>query len=306
MRNLTRLLVLALAASPLSVPAQKKDDLASIQRDVAQLEENVKQLQKSQDEKNAALTALVQQAVEASNRVSAGMLTLQKNLTDSLNASLSASMNDQQTKIAAPVAVLKTKLDEMSQDLSAVQQTVTDLSLKFGKVDDRLKDILTAVTTPPVAPPAAVVPAAAPAANGAPPGVSALSLQQDAERDFSSGKYTLALDEFANFIQYFHDYAYAPVAQYHIGEIYKGNEQWDDAAKAFDKVVEQFPKNEKTIDAAYWKAYSLQKGGHHADAREEYKSFLSTYPTSDHAAQARKNLSSLEPPASKSVGKRKQ
>ena len=69
-----------------------------------------------------------------------------------------------------------------------------------------------------------------------------------------------------------------------------------------DKVVEQFPKNEKTIDAAYWKAYSLQKGGHHADAKEEYKSFLSKYPTSEHAAQARRNLNSLEPPTPKPGG----
>src|SRR6202044_3238337 len=60
-RNVTRLLVLALAVSPASLLAQKKDDLTSIQRDVAQLEDQVRQLQKSQDEKNAALTALVQQ-----------------------------------------------------------------------------------------------------------------------------------------------------------------------------------------------------------------------------------------------------
>ena len=59
-----------------------------------------------------------------------------------------------------------------------------------------------------------------------------MSLQTDADRDFSSAKYTLALEEFANYIKYFHDYAYAPVAQYHIGEIYLRNEQWDDAANS--------------------------------------------------------------------------
>jgi TolA-binding protein len=306
-RNVTCLLVLALAASPVSVPAQKKDDLASIQRDIADLEDKVRQLQKSQDEKNAALTALVQQAVDASGRVSATMVTLQKNLTDSLNASLSASLNDQQNKVVAPIAILKTRLDEMSTEIGAVQQTLGDLSTKFNKVDDRLKDILTAVNTPPVAAPAAVAPPAAPpAANGAPPGVTALSLQQDAERDFSSAKYTLALDEFAHFIQYFPDYAYAPVAQYHIGEIYQSSEQWDEAVKAFDAVVERFPKNEKTVDAAYFKAVSLQKGGHRADAKEEYKNFLSNYPLSEHAAQAKKNLAALEGTTAKSGKKGKQ
>lgn len=305
MRNLTRLLVLALAASPVSVPAQNKNDLASMQRDIAQLEEQVKQLQKSQDDKTAALTALVQQAVDASSRVSSSLATFQKSLTDSLNASLSAGMNDQQNKIAAPIAVIRTKLDDMSGEIGALQQTAADLSAKFSKFDDRLKDIYTAVTTPPVQapPPQAVVTPPVPA-NGAPPGVTAISLQQAADGDFSGAKYTLALDEFAHFIQYFHDYAYAPVAQYHIGEIYERGEQWDDAAKAFDAVVEQFPKNEKTVDAAYYKAVMLQKGGHKADAKEEYKNFLDTYPTSEHARMARQNLNTLEGVPSKN-GKKK-
>ncbi len=120
-----------------------------------------------------------------------------------------------------------------------------------------------------------------------------MSLQQAADGDFSGAKYAIALEDFAHFIQYFHDYAYAPVAQYHIGEIYERSEQWDDAAKAFDSVVEQFPKNEKTVDAAYFKAVMLQKGGHKAEAKEEYQNFLSNYPTSEHARMARQES---EPP----------
>ena len=94
------------------------------------LEDKVRQLQKSQDEKNAALTALVQQAVDASSRVSASMATLQKNLADSLNASLSASMNDQQNKIVAPMAVLKTRLDDMS---GRDRHGATELSATFRR-----------------------------------------------------------------------------------------------------------------------------------------------------------------------------
>ena len=306
MRNATRLLVLVIAAGPVSVPAQNKNDLASMQRDIAQLEEQVRQLQKSQDDKSAALTALVQQAVDASSRVSASMSALQKNLTDSLNASLSAGMNDQQNKIVAPMATLKSRLDDMSTEIGTVQQNLGDLSTKFSRIDDRLKDILTAVTTPPVAAPPPVVPAAPPAANAPPPGVTALSLQQDAERDFSSAKYALALEDFANYIKYFPDYAYAPVAQYHIGEIYERNEQWDDAVIAFDKVVEQFPVNEKTADAAYFKAFSLQKGDRKAEAKEEYKNFIAKYPASEHILNAKRNLTTLEGTAGKQRAKGKQ
>jgi hypothetical protein len=48
MRNTVRLLVLALVAGVALTPAQKKDDLLQIQRDVAALDEDVKALQKSQ------------------------------------------------------------------------------------------------------------------------------------------------------------------------------------------------------------------------------------------------------------------
>jgi TolA-binding protein len=305
-RNATRLLVLVIAAGPVSLPAQNKNDFASMQRDIADLEDKVRQLQKSQDEKNAALTALVQQAVDASSRVSASMAALQKNLADSLNASLSASMNDQQNKIVAPMAILKSRLDDMSAEIGTMQQNLGDLSTKFNRIDDRLKDIFTAVSTPPVAAPPPVVPAAPPTANGPPPGVTAVGLQTDADRDFSSAKYTLALEEFANYIKYFHDYAYAPVAQYHIGEIYLRNEQWDDAVIAFDKVVEQFPVNEKTPDAAYFKAFSLQKGDRKAEAKEEYKSFIAKYPASEHFLNAKRNLNVLEGTTAKQRTKGKQ
>ena len=78
-----------------------------------------------------------------------------------------------------------------------------------------------------------------------------------------------------NYIKYFHDYAYAPVAQYHIGEIYLRNEQWDDAAKAFDRVVEQFPKNEKTTDAAYYKAVSTPEGRPQRRCQRRVQRFIS-------------------------------
>jgi TolA-binding protein len=301
-RNATRLLVLALAASPGYLPAQNKSDLASIQRDIADLEDRVRQLTKSQDEKNAAMTALMQQALDASNRTAASLAGLQKSLTDALNA----SMNDQQSKIVAPIAVLKTRVDETAQDVNALRETVADLSSRLGKMDSRLNDIYSAVTTPPVAAPPPVLQSPGAAVNsGLPPGVSAMSLRQDAEKDFSGANYTLALDEFAKYIKYFPSDYYAPTAQYHIGEIYFRGEQYDDAAQAYDKVVEQFPKNERTADAAYYKAVSLQKAGHIADAKSEYRSFISSYPANEHTVQARKNLATLDPTTSKSTTRHK-
>src|SRR6266403_2274237 len=65
------LLTLLLALSPILLLGQKRDDILSIQRDVAQLQDQIKQLQSSQEQKMAALETLLKQTLEESGRVSA-------------------------------------------------------------------------------------------------------------------------------------------------------------------------------------------------------------------------------------------
>src|SRR5436305_1312842 len=78
--------------------AQRREDILSIQRDVAQLQDQVKQMQLSQDQKMTAIESLLKQSLEQSARVSAAMDALQRNLADRLN--------EQQSKVVAPIAVL--------------------------------------------------------------------------------------------------------------------------------------------------------------------------------------------------------
>ena len=77
-------LLLVCLAAP-SLFAQKREDILSIQRDVAQLQDQVKQLQTSQDQKLAELESLIKQALDQSNQASASMTALQRTLTDRLN-----------------------------------------------------------------------------------------------------------------------------------------------------------------------------------------------------------------------------
>ena len=119
-------------ASPL-LPAQKREDILSIQRDVAQLQDQVKQLQTSQDQKLAGLESLIKQALEQSNQASASMAALQRTLTDRLN--------EQQSKVAAPIAVLGTKVDQSADDLRAVRENLAALSSRVANLDNKLSDI---------------------------------------------------------------------------------------------------------------------------------------------------------------------
>jgi tol-pal system protein YbgF len=269
-------------ALPAAVMAQKREDILSIQRDVAQLQDQVRQLQKSQDDQVAALKMLVQQAIEASGRTSSALATLQQNVTE--------QFNQQQGKLVAPMATLGTKVDQMADEFRPIRESVAGLASRLGQLDAKLTDISSAVRTLSTPPPP---PAPTVATNEPPPGVSAESLYQNAFRDYSSGKDDLAMQEFTDYLKYFSDTENAPSAQYYMGQIYDRAKQYEDAAKAFDAVLERFPENPKSPDALYMKGVDLMKAGQRTEAGAEFQDFIKRYPNHDLAAKARAHLREL-------------
>src|SRR5579863_3429603 len=286
----SRLAALGLLLMPAFLCAQKREDILSIQRDVAQLQDQLKQFQASQDQKTAALQSLIQQAIDASNKASAAMAGLERTVTDRLN--------DQQSKIQGPVVTLGTKVDQMSDDLRSVRENVAELSTRLANLDNKLADISSAVrtlSTPPVAPPpaAGAAPGTASQVPAPPPGVSAASLWQNASRDYSSGKDELAMHVFNDFIKYFPHSDNAPTAQDYVGMLYDRAKQYDDGAQAFDAVLERYSANPKTPDSLYMKGVELMKAGKRTDAGTEFKEFLERYPSHSLARNAQQHLREL-------------
>jgi TolA-binding protein len=284
MRNPICLLLIAL--SPALLLGQKRDDILSIQRDVAQLQDQVKQLQAAQDQKMSALEGLIRQAVEQSNRVSITAGTLQRTLTDRLN--------DQQAKVEAPVAILGTKLDQSADDMRAVRENLADLARRLATLDNKLADISSAVrtlSTAPAPPPPAAI--ATPAVPAPPAGVTAESLWKKAVRDYTGAKDKQALAEFADFLKYFPEDTNAPEGQYYMGLIYDHGEQYDDAAQVFQAVVDRYPESPKAADAMYMKGVEYQKGGSDKEAIAAYRAFVKQYPKHANVPKAQARLRAL-------------
>ena len=278
-----RLLFLAIALAPV-VFGQKREDILSIQRDVANLQDQVRQLQKAQDDKFAAMQAMLQPTVDAAAKLASGLTALQRDVD--------AKLNDQQGKVVAPVATLNTKVDQMSDDFRSVATSVADLVRRMNGLDTKLADIkaqLSAIQNPPQAPAPAQTAAAPP---GPCAGVSAETLWEHARGDQSSGKLDLALQEYGDYVKCFHDTENAPNAQYQRAQIYYQNQQYEDAAQAFDD-VSMWPENPKSQEALYYKAVSLQKGGHKTDAAKVSREYLDRYPRGDHVQGAHANLRSM-------------
>lgn len=295
--GLAALLAASLLPSPPRLLAQKREDFIALQRDVAQLQDQIKQMQDGENQKLAALQTLLQQALDSSGKLSAGLSALQDNMR--------TGMNEQQNRTAAPLATITGKVGQVADDVGSIKENVADLESRLSKLDSRLADISTAVrtlATPPPAPPPP--PNAGPVI---PNGITADGLFEGARRDFSSGNDTLAMQEFSDYLKYFPMTENAPAALYYQGMIYDRSKppQYDDAIQAFDAVLERYEENPKTPEALYMKGVDLMKAGSKPEAATEFRNFLKRYPNHPDAAKAQGHLRELGAAATPARGKKK-
>jgi TolA-binding protein len=307
-RKTISLLILVIAATPALAPGQKKEDIVSLQRDVADLEDRITQLKKSQDEKLDVLKRMVQEALDASSKNSATLTTLQRTIGDTLTGAL----NDQKKAIeplAERMVDVRTKASQTSEDVGTLRESVADLQRRVNAMDSKLGDILTQlhlITQPPTPPPSA--PGIPGTAAGAPPaGFSCTTAYQDARGDYSGGRDQIAMQGFVDMVKYCPDDANAPTAQYYIGMLYDRAGQYSEAAEAFDRVVEQFSKNPRTCESMYRKGDELKKAKHPTDAAAALNDFIKSCHSDERVADARAELRAMgmAPPASKSATKKK-
>jgi len=293
------LLVCLLLAVPALAPAASKE-IQELQRDVALLQQQIKDLQRSQDEKFAAVTELARQSIEAANRASTGVAVITSNIERNLR--------DQTEKVATPVLGLSTRLNEMGGELHTLGQAVGDLTALLNRMQAQLTDLNNAIKVmqaPPAPPPTQPgqpgQPGQPASASDVPP-MSSTKMYDAALGDYRSGKYDLATQEFADYLKYYGNTDYAPNAQFYIAMIHFVQGGFETAVKEFDMVLEKYPDNNKTAESLLYKGRALVKmPGHKTEGANEFMEVIRRYPKSDQSVQActeRKNLGlNCGPPA---------
>lgn len=319
-----RLIVSAALLAPAAWGANK--EMIELSRDVAQLQDQVRTLQRSFDERMSGLQVLVQQALDASIKAN--------NSVAVLNDRMNTGLRDLSTNANAPAAALGSKLDGVQQDVQALRESVSDLSARMGRLQQQLTDVNLAIKAGQVSQPAppptdngaltppgtrpltrraapedtdgpAVEPSV-PAGNSAPP-VQATTLYDNAKRDMGSGKTELALNEFQDYLKYYGTTEMAPNAQFYVGYIRYSQDQYDKAIVDFDRVLLKFPENNKTPDAHFMKGKALFQLGQRTKAAAEFRVILEKYPSSEVAASAKLQLRALglNPPAPSATRRRR-
>jgi TolA-binding protein len=290
--------VLALLALPAYAPAASRE-IQELQRDVGLLQEQVKALQASQNEKLAALSASVQQAIDNARDASKSAAIIQNSIDQNLRGLQTTLQTNLESKVVNPVVAVGTRMDQMSNDFRNMQNAIADLTSIINKLQAQLTDLNNAVKilqAPPPPPPATTGAATAPGApaTAESPTMPAADLYTNAQRDRSSGKLDLALNEFSDYLKWYGNTDLAANAQYYIAYIHYSQADYDDALREFDLVLEKYPSdNAKIPEALYYKGMTLTRLGRRTAGAEEFKELYKRFPNNDLARQACSQLQSM-------------
>ena len=280
-------MILVLCASALvmnrPVAAQNQKEMtAAVQRDLAALQDEVRKMKSSQDEKLAAISEALRNTLDQVTRVNEKMAVLQTTMTDKIT--------EISSKVGTPVQGLSGKLGEMTDQFLNLSNTVAEMTVRVGKLDGKLEDVKKMIQTMPVAPaPASPNPQQPQAVNGK-PAISGEQLYNDASRDYLGNNFDLALQGFNEYVKNFPDAQQAPDAQFYIGEIYIAKQQWEPAEKAFDLVKTMYPDSSRVPMARYRRGVALLKIGRRDEGSKEFKAIIEKYPSTDAAKKAKEYL----------------
>jgi len=270
-----RLLIILLIASPLLSAADKTTEIMlEVLREIGGLQEQIKGFQKSLEGKLADQSQTNADQLRAAGEQFAKSMSA---FSDSLRNGLQRQQ-DQQTKIVDAIAAAGTQLQAISDQSNTTRQAVNDLSAVVSRLTTQMND-LTALVKSMQAPKSD-----APAAAEQPP-ISASDLLANAESDRLGGKLDLSLEEYSAYVSKFGDSPMAPDAQYYIGSIHYSKQEWEDAAKAFDMLLQNYPGSTRTPESLYYKADSLARLGRSQDANSTLKELRKRFPDNPLAKQ---------------------
>lgn len=251
------------------------DQVAQIQKDVADIQQEVRKVAKQQTENEKALAAVQKQlSGDPVKRSEIADINLR---LDDLGRKLAAS--------ADAVEQTNRRVDRLSQDVQAGREATRRLA-----------------TTPPPAPtspvpgaPGTPAPAAAAAgAAGALPSPDAL--YNAAYTDFSKGNFDLAIEGFQEYARQFGESDLADNAMYWVGECHYSQAAYANAVKAFDAMLEAYPSSDKAPAANLKKGLAFLEQNQISQAIVQLRYVATTFPESDEAKIARDRLAGLGKP----------
>jgi len=241
-------------------------EIVQLQTQVQALQDQMARMQQSFDERMGVMKNLIEQSTDNMNRVSGAVNNLQR--------TLSQQNND-----------LGGKVDQVSTQVQALHDSLDELRARVNKLNTQLDQFTAQQQNLP-----SQTPGANPAAAQAPPPDV---LYNNGLRDYNSGKYDIAGQEFNDYLKFYATTDLAGNAQFYLGEIAYRQGNFQGAIQAYDSVLQQYPGGNKAAAAQLKKGYALIELGQRDAGVRELNSLIARYPRSVEATQARERLRQL-------------
>jgi tol-pal system protein YbgF len=282
-----RFFVIAILALPSLAPAQKKEEMRELQRDVSQTLIEVSTLKKSFDEQMATLSQSVRSNADATRDLQKAVAGLETHMNDKFAESA--------RNTSTPVATMGTKFDQMSADFARMVESMNDLLSRMSKLEQRVVTLDNTLksTMPAPPPPGSPATGTLPAGGSGAPAIPADTLYENARRDMMGGKADLALQGFQEYVRAYGSTDKAPNAEYWIGQIHYDRGDFEKAVQAFDNVLSNYDENNKTADAMLMKGRCLLKLGRKNEAVTAFRKLYADYPKSEAGPKGCTELKSL-------------
>lgn len=241
------------------------------------------QLQTSVDDLKAQMTQMTQ----SFNERMGVMKNLLDQNTDSMNKA-AAAITSLQGTLLKQQSDSGTHVDQLSGQIQALNDTLDELKVRLGKVSKQLEDLQAAQQSL-AAQQAQQAQQQQQQAQAPPPDV----LYTNALRDYQGGKNDLAVQEFSDYIKFYPNTDLAGNAYFYLADIEYRQGNFQQAAKDYDQVLQNFPSGNKAAAAQLKKGYALIELGQKDAGVGELRHLIQRYPRTNEATEARERLRKL-------------
>ena len=277
-----------LSLAPVRAHAVSKE-IVELQTQVQQLLDMVQRMQSTLDTRFGVLQHLVEQTADNANRVT-------------------ATVNAMQQKINTQDEAISGKVDTASGQVQSLNDSVDELKSRIAKLDKSIQDLQAQLqNVQSGAPPAGAAPGpesgnppgnagGPPVANGGPATGPTPPLRETFQaglRDYNAAKYSVATGEFQDVVHYYPMDDLAGSAQFYLGEIAYRQQNFPEAVKAYNAVLEGFSGNSKAPAAQLHKGLALLQLNKKDAAVHELRLLIQRHPQTPEAAQARSKLNAM-------------
>jgi tol-pal system protein YbgF len=239
--------------------------LLRLQNDVLALQNQIREFDKTFNERTEGLKSLV---VQLNDQVAKSNLLLSK-VEATLESQASGVRSNDQAMLQE-IRNLSGKIDDAATRISALAQQISELKVQSKALNPGMLQ-----------------------SGSTPGGLSADTVYNQAFNDLVQGNFDLAIQGFTAYLNSFPTGEKAAAAQYNIGEAYYNQNKVPAAIAAFTRIINDYSSSDKVASALFKRGKAELANKEPDNAIADFKQVIEKFPAAPESDLARNELANL-------------